>query len=80
MGIGNRYHLPRPIILDTHLHLSVDCKLLKNYQGGIGRRPWVVTAPFVSGTDDPRVSRKTSLEVAGARIVEVKTDDNGTLM
>lgn len=66
--------------MDTHLHLSVDCKLLKNYQAGVGRRPWVVTAPFPFDSDDPRVSKKNSLETAGARTIETKVDDNGTLM
>ncbi|EPT03508.1 hypothetical protein FOMPIDRAFT_127947 [Fomitopsis schrenkii] len=78
-GSINRYHLPRPIILDTHLHLSVDCKLLKNYQAGVGRRPWVVTAPFPFDSDDPRVSKKNSLETAGARTIETKVDDNGRI-
>ncbi|KAI0734378.1 bacterial bifunctional deaminase-reductase [Fomitopsis betulina] len=77
-GSVHKYHLPRPIILDTNLSLPADCKLLKNYQAGVGRRPWVVTTPLPSDGDDPRISRMTRLATAGARIIEVKMDDNGT--
>src|SRR6266511_1036457 len=70
------YNLPRPIILDTNLRLSTTCKILKNFQAGTGRRPWVFCAPL----NDARISkeqiqvlneRKQVLQTAGARIFEV---------
>ncbi|KAH9929677.1 dihydrofolate reductase-like domain-containing protein [Fomitopsis serialis] len=67
----HRYHLPRPIILDTHLRLPIDCKLFNNYKAGVGRRPWVIASASSVDGDESRASRKSSLEAAGARIVEV---------
>lgn len=73
---STRYNLPRPIILDTHLRLRLDCKLVNNYKAGIGRRPWVVAFP---GTDDEEVSawtkRKNALESVGVRVIEVASED-----
>ncbi|KAF5385676.1 hypothetical protein D9757_005516 [Collybiopsis confluens] len=69
-GHNNPYHLPRPIILDMALRLSPQCKLLKNYSDGRGRRPWVVCAEPTA--DDDKVdwlARRKALEGAGARTV-----------
>ncbi|KAH9837275.1 bacterial bifunctional deaminase-reductase [Rhodofomes roseus] len=78
-GFSHRYHLPRPIILDTHLSLSVDCKLLTNFKAGVGRRPWIVASLSSNGSDELRASRRSSLEAAGARIVEVGTSADGRI-
>ncbi|KAI0639954.1 dihydrofolate reductase-like domain-containing protein [Trametes polyzona] len=77
-GYLGRYRLPRPVVLDTHLRLPPDCKLLQNYQAGRGRRPWVVCAPQsasrdVASTQD-FAKRAATLERAGARVVEVDAD------
>ncbi|KDR85759.1 hypothetical protein GALMADRAFT_234825 [Galerina marginata CBS 339.88] len=76
--VSTSYHLPRPIIIDTHLRLSPTCKLLRNFQNGVGRRPWVLsisteTPLFRSGIvlDDAKLDRKRALEAAGARIVGI---------
>ncbi|CAL1694171.1 unnamed protein product [Somion occarium] len=66
---GSKYHLPRPIILDSSLRLPLDCKLIQNYKEGRGRRPWVIGQ--VSENSD-WVTRKQALEAAGARVIEVK--------
>ena len=74
--------MPRPIILDTNLRLSTTCKILKNFQAGTGRRPWVFCAPL----DGARISkeqiqvrdeRKQALQTAGARVFEVDSCQNG---
>ena len=65
----DRYHLPRPIILDAHLRLNPDCKLLKNYKSGTGRRPWVICSSSASP------SNKATLEKAGARVMDVAERD-----
>ncbi|KAL6307679.1 dihydrofolate reductase-like domain-containing protein [Sparassis latifolia] len=75
-----RYYLPRPMILDSNLRLSPDCKLLKNYREGRGRRPWVICSNSIdpSGGDRDafatRLARRQALEEAGARVLEVRTD------
>ncbi|KAI0673677.1 bacterial bifunctional deaminase-reductase [Trametes maxima] len=74
------YRLPRPIIIDTHLRLLPHCKLLKNYQAGNGRRPWVICAsqrgtPSLASSE-AFAARATVLQSAGARIVEVDIDAN----
>ncbi|KAF5368408.1 hypothetical protein D9758_002165 [Tetrapyrgos nigripes] len=74
-GHDKPYHLPRPVILDTHLRFSPTSKLLKNYQQGSGRRPWV----FCS-SDAPDVKRKQdALEQAGARIIQISGVEDGHL-
>ncbi|KAI0652403.1 bacterial bifunctional deaminase-reductase [Trametes meyenii] len=71
------YRLPRPVILDTHLRLPPKCKLLKNYQAGNGRRPWVICASQSnSANSEAFAARATALQSAGARIVEVDIDAN----
>ncbi|KAI9056975.1 bacterial bifunctional deaminase-reductase [Trametes sanguinea] len=77
-GHPNSYRLPRPIILDTHLRLSPECKLLKNYQAGCGRRPWVLCAPQSAPWDAARTEaftqRAAALQSAGARVIELDAD------
>ncbi|EED80875.1 predicted protein [Postia placenta Mad-698-R] len=68
-----RYHCPRPIILDSQLRLSPDCKLLKNYRAGTGRRPWVVCTGYEKKTEAQEKEfnqTKQALRQAGARIVD----------
>ncbi|KAG2345198.1 bacterial bifunctional deaminase-reductase [Suillus weaverae] len=60
-------HLPRPVILDANLRLRPDCKLLKNYRGRKGRRPWVICDANLTPDDE----RKSTLEDAGARVIGV---------
>lgn len=67
------HHLPRPIIIDTHLRLSPTCKLLSNFQNGIGRRPWIICGQRESLSLDltaDRQCRKDTLVAAGAKILE----------
>jgi len=68
------YHLPRPIILDANLRLSPGCKLLKNYKGGTGRRPWVICSPSASPLN------RATLEDAGARIIDAPERDGKILI
>ncbi|PPQ79415.1 hypothetical protein CVT25_002685 [Psilocybe cyanescens] len=68
------YHLPRPIIIDTHLRLPPTCKLLRNYQNGKGRRPWIICGqhePLPPNLARARLDKKEALEAAGAKIFEV---------
>ncbi|GBE77448.1 2,5-diamino-6-ribosylamino-4(3H)-pyrimidinone 5'-phosphate reductase [Sparassis crispa] len=75
-----RYYLPRPVILDSNLHISPDCKLLKNYREGRGRRPWVICSSSIdpSGSDRDafatRSARRQALEEAGGCVLEVRAD------
>ncbi|KAK7465500.1 2,5-diamino-6-(ribosylamino)-4(3H)-pyrimidinone 5'-phosphate reductase [Stygiomarasmius scandens] len=72
------YHLPRPVILDTYLRFSPTSKLLKNYQQGVGRRPWVFCADSLDAADVG--DRLASLEKAGARIFRISgTTEDGQL-
>jgi len=76
-----KYNLPRPIVLDTHLRLRLDCKLLANYKAGTGRRPWIIGAVPLSGQDGTDATawmeRRGALENAGARVIEVDSDSTG---
>jgi 2,5-diamino-6-(ribosylamino)-4(3H)-pyrimidinone 5'-phosphate reductase len=65
---GSSHHLPRPVIIDTNLRLPPTCKLLRNFQNGQGRRPWVVCA---SGDSEEWRQRLEALENAGATILQV---------
>ncbi|KAH9486265.1 2,5-diamino-6-ribosylamino-4(3H)-pyrimidinone 5'-phosphate reductase [Psilocybe cubensis] len=68
------HHLPRPIIIDTHLRLSPTCKLLRNFQNGIGRRPWILCGEnslSSQGHDIDKQARMIALIAAGAKILEV---------
>jgi len=68
---GTPYHLPRPVILDTHLRLSPECKLLNNFRQGKGRRPWIICRSSSPGDSTEWESRFKVLENAGARIIQV---------
>lgn len=71
---SHKYHLPRPVVLDTNLRLSSNCKLLKNYKAGNGRRPWIVT--ITPRTDiGSWNNRRTVLKEAGVQIIEVESND-----
>ncbi|EGN95723.1 hypothetical protein SERLA73DRAFT_186910 [Serpula lacrymans var. lacrymans S7.3] len=72
------YHIPRPVILDSNLRLDTECKLLKNYKGGNGRRPWVFCAQLSSGSPE-RKMRKRALEEAGASVFEIPAAVTGHL-
>ncbi|KAI0692946.1 dihydrofolate reductase-like domain-containing protein [Cytidiella melzeri] len=75
-GTAQRYHLPRPVILDSHLRLSPTCKLLMNYREGRGRRPWVFGSMPTSKVEMSNWnSRKDALERAGARVHSVPSED-----
>ncbi|KAF8591946.1 dihydrofolate reductase [Ramaria rubella] len=67
------YPLPRPIILDTDLRLSISCKLLENFQNCRGRRPWIICSDVYS---PEKCERKRTLGDAGARIIEVPLAQN----
>ncbi|KAF9015669.1 dihydrofolate reductase-like domain-containing protein, partial [Cyathus striatus] len=67
------HHLPRPIILDSHLRFSLSSKLLANYNAGTGRRPWILSIH----SDDPQwLARKDALEHAGVKVISVHTSDS----
>ncbi|KAJ3496641.1 hypothetical protein NLJ89_g10456 [Agrocybe chaxingu] len=68
---SDHHHLPRPIIVDTHLGLLPTCKLLANFQNGTGRRPWVVCSSIAPEGDRDKQERKEMLEEAGAKIIEL---------
>ncbi|THH33137.1 hypothetical protein EUX98_g1033 [Antrodiella citrinella] len=73
-----KYNLPRPIILDTHLRLRSDCKLLSNYKVGTGRRPWVVsTTPGSDEGFSAWEKKKKILEAAGARVINIEPSQAG---
>ena len=52
------YEQPRPIVLDNRLELPLDCKLLKNYNNGTGRKPWILTT---ASSSNPAAVRKKNL-------------------
>ncbi|OAX40874.1 bacterial bifunctional deaminase-reductase [Rhizopogon vinicolor AM-OR11-026] len=70
-------HLPRPVILDASLRLRSDCKLLRNYQEGKGRRPWVICD---ANLNPDYAGRKSTLENAGARVIGVKRTSLGFIV
>ncbi|KAI0783324.1 dihydrofolate reductase-like domain-containing protein [Abortiporus biennis] len=70
----HRYHLPRPIILDTHLRFSVDSKLVSNYRAGIGRRPWIISSrPSSENELSEWNSKQQRLQAAGVTVVDVES-------
>ncbi|KAJ6621133.1 dihydrofolate reductase-like domain-containing protein [Mycena sp. CBHHK59/15] len=73
-------HLPRPVVLDTHLRLAPTCKLLVNFRHGGARRPWVLCA-VPSSEDADWQARFDALRDAGATIFQVPStrDDTGIL-
>lgn len=76
-GHKNPYHLPRPVILDSHLRLSTNSKLLNNYREGTGRRPWVMC--IGRGDDEEWKARRDSLVEAGAGVFEIPSTAEGNL-
>ncbi|KAI9262202.1 dihydrofolate reductase-like domain-containing protein [Phascolomyces articulosus] len=61
---------PRPIVLDNRLELPLDCKLLKNFQNGTGRKPWIVTT---ASSSNPAAK---ALKEAGAHIIYITGQDH----
>lgn len=59
---------PQPIVLDTHLRFPLDAKLLKNYEAGHGKQPWILSQ---TSQEQLWLDRKHALEAAGARIVDL---------
>lgn len=68
---STRHHLPRPIILDSHLRLPTTCKLLTNYRLRQGRRPWVLSSSFAAEQDPTWHTRLQALQDAGARVIQI---------
>ncbi|GAA5986406.1 hypothetical protein JCM5350_002910 [Sporobolomyces pararoseus] len=68
---------PTPIVLDRDLRTPPDCKLLKNYQAGIGKAPVIVSdsSRHVEGSDP----KQKNLEKAGAILFKVPFDSRGHL-
>jgi len=58
---------PRPVVVDSHLRLPLDCKLIKD----VGRSPLVVTRP---GHDK---DRRRALEKAGAEVISLPATAKG---
>lgn len=71
--VSTPYNLPRPVIIDTHLRFPTSGKLFRNFQNGIGRRPWIICVNQLGTTDhsEGKSERKKALEDAGARIIEI---------
>jgi len=59
-----RENPPIPIVLDTQLRISTNCKLVKNAREGRGKTPWIVT----SSIDTNAIK---ALREAGAEVVPV---------
>ncbi|KAJ8084560.1 2,5-diamino-6-(ribosylamino)-4(3H)-pyrimidinone 5'-phosphate reductase [Marasmius tenuissimus] len=76
-GHDKPYSLPRPIILDSHLRLDPACKLLANYQNGLGRRPWVLCSEPGDIERQGWEQRRGALESAGARTLLVQSSHDG---
>jgi len=66
---GAKHKLPRPIIVDSRLRLAPSCKLLTNYQNGLGRRPWIICAD--TNTDAEWRKRLRTLEDSGAKVIRI---------
>ncbi|SPO37720.1 uncharacterized protein PSFLO_03196 [Pseudozyma flocculosa] len=57
--------LPRPIVLDSALRTPVACKLIRNGQSGVGRRPLILCS---ASADE---ERRRALHEAGAEVVQL---------
>lgn len=66
--------LPTPVILDASLRLSPTCKLLDNFQQGIGMRPWIFCANNLPSDAN---SRRQELEKRGAHVHSISVDSQG---
>ncbi|KAJ6504356.1 dihydrofolate reductase-like domain-containing protein [Mycena vulgaris] len=67
---GAPHRAPRPIVLDRRLRLPPTCKLLKNFNAGAGRRPWVVAAPPAAEEEESGWQKRCdALTAAGARVL-----------
>ncbi|KAI8090192.1 dihydrofolate reductase-like domain-containing protein [Gilbertella persicaria] len=61
---------PQPIVLDPFLKLELDCKLVTNYQQGIGKQPWLIVSEKGCQASP---EKKVKLENAGVKLVCVPT-------
>ncbi|KAL4069828.1 dihydrofolate reductase-like domain-containing protein [Scleroderma yunnanense] len=68
-------NLPRPVVLDTHLRLCIDCKLLNNFRQGTGLQPWI----FYSSDSPEARERQPALIEAGAVLFGVSCEDGKNL-
>lgn len=71
---------PRPVILDSHLRLRTDCKLLKNYRDGKGQQPWVFCILDPGSACTEMDARKSALEAAGAVVHEIPCVSSTTFL
>jgi 3,4-dihydroxy 2-butanone 4-phosphate synthase/GTP cyclohydrolase II len=62
---------PQPVILDSHLRIPLDCRLLRDGDTKAGLKPWIVAA----GHADP--NRKRALETAGAVVLCAPASPDG---
>lgn len=69
---------PRPVVLDSHLRLHTNCKLLKNYRDGKGQQPWVFCILDPESTCTGRDERKSALEAAGAVVHDIPSASGTT--
>jgi len=63
------------VIVDRNLQLPITCKLLRNYRDGQGRRPWIICA---RGNDTAWNERLSALQLAGANVIEIPADSEGS--
>ena len=70
--------LPRPIILDTDLRTPTDCKLIKNFKKGTGKKPLIISIEpggkvreATSEDEQLRSQRLKDLEEHGVETVQI---------
>ncbi|CAG7854192.1 SubName: Full=Related to RIB7-HTP reductase {ECO:0000313/EMBL:CCA70414.1} [Serendipita indica DSM 11827] len=68
------YQLPLPIVLDTHLRMPLDCKLIRNASSGIGKYPLVFCTQALQ--DD---IRKRTLQDLGVKVIPVELGSDGRI-
>ncbi|KAI9305738.1 dihydrofolate reductase-like domain-containing protein [Cunninghamella echinulata] len=69
------YNQPQPVILDSQLNSPLNSRLLKNYQNGQGKQPWIITSTKMTSS-----SKKIALENVGAKIFMIEpTIETGRL-
>ncbi|KAG7099694.1 hypothetical protein E1B28_001516 [Marasmius oreades] len=79
-GHDRPYSLPRPIVLDSHLRLDPACKLLINFQSGLGRRPWILCSePDEFEERKLWETRRSALVNAGAIVLLAPSQNKDTL-
>lgn len=58
---------PRPVVLDSHLRLPLDCSLLQRSEN----------LPWVAAVEPVAAARRAALEAKGARVLELPGDGKG---